>query len=130
MGSVGERIRRLRLEKGWGPGRLAAEAHVSRSTVHELEERPSKRPRAATVHLLAMALGVKAAELLGLDEVGGFATEAEARAAFVRCVTAHMAPAESGREAPEAPEDLDLVPGPAPPGGVAGGVEPVRDGPL
>lgn len=80
--TIGERIRALRFARGWGPDRLAAEAHVSRTSVWELEAGRVARPRAATVHLLAMALRVPVARLLGLDDVAGFGTEALALAAL------------------------------------------------
>jgi transcriptional regulator with XRE-family HTH domain len=111
--TVGERVKRLRLAKGWGPVRLADEAHVSRNTVHELETMSRVRPRAATVHLLAMALGATAAELLGLDDVASFGDEASAR--------------RSLGEAAEASQDLDVVPGLAAAGDVPLVVEPPGD---
>jgi transcriptional regulator with XRE-family HTH domain len=111
--TVGQRVKRLRLAKGWGPVRLAMEADVSRNTVHELETMARVRPRAATVHLLARALGVTAAELLGLDEVPRFDDLASA--------------GRSLGEPAEGPEDLHVVPGASPPGGVALGIEPAGD---
>ncbi len=84
--TVGQRIKKLRYGRGWGPEALADRAHVSRSSVYELETGRVKRPRASTIHLLAMALEVSVAELLGLEDVPGFRDEATARQ-FVQSVS-------------------------------------------
>jgi DNA-binding SARP family transcriptional activator/tetratricopeptide (TPR) repeat protein/DNA-binding XRE family transcriptional regulator len=60
----GERLRRLRAAAGLTQAELAAQADVSVRTIGQLERGGIARPRAASVHRLAMALGVADEELL------------------------------------------------------------------
>ncbi len=106
--TIGGRVMRLRVAKGWGPEELARRADVSRTTLHELETRPGRRPRAATIYLLALALGTTVAKLLGLDDVPGFPDQAgalglmESEAGPVRC---RPAPDEAPHHEPR-PSDM------------------------
>ena len=61
----GERLRRLRLERGLSQRDLAGKAGMSQSTIVLLERRGrSERFHPSTVRKLSGALGVDAAELL------------------------------------------------------------------
>jgi transcriptional regulator with XRE-family HTH domain len=61
----GERLRRLRLERGLSQRELADKAGMSQSTIVLLERRGrSERFHPSTVRKLSGALGVDAAELL------------------------------------------------------------------
>lgn len=61
----GERLRRLRKDKGMTMDRLAQAAGISKSYVWELENRPAQRPSAQILHALATVLGVTVQDLLG-----------------------------------------------------------------
>lgn len=63
--ALGERLRRLRQDKGWTMERLADEAGVSKSYIWELENRPAQRPSADKLNGIAKALGVAVQDLLG-----------------------------------------------------------------
>jgi transcriptional regulator with XRE-family HTH domain len=65
--SLGERVRAMRLAKGYGPTELASLAKVSRSALYLLETGKQARPRAKTTRRLAEGLGVPLAELLGIE---------------------------------------------------------------
>lgn len=56
-------IKDLRIARGLSRSRLAELSHVSRSQISRLEEGVSEMPHGATLHALAAALGVDAAEL-------------------------------------------------------------------
>ncbi|HXI16530.1 MAG TPA: helix-turn-helix transcriptional regulator [Chloroflexota bacterium] len=58
-----ERLRRLRRLKGWTQERLAAEAGVHISTIHDLETGAGREPRPDTMRLIAEALGVPISEV-------------------------------------------------------------------
>ena len=61
----GERLRRLRLERGLSQRELAGKAGMSQSTIVLLERRGrSERFHPSTVRKLSGALGIDAAELL------------------------------------------------------------------
>lgn len=61
---IGQRIRRLREQKGWSLTTLAARAGVSRSYLHQIEQGTSA-PTQAKIQRLAEALGALPSELLG-----------------------------------------------------------------
>lgn len=63
--SVADRVRQLRERRGWTQAQLAHAAQLTRGTVSRVE-RGAERPRGRTAEALAQALGVGAAELLGL----------------------------------------------------------------
>jgi transcriptional regulator with XRE-family HTH domain len=58
------RLRELRGRRGWTQGELAERAGVSKEAIYT-HERGRKHPRRDTLRLLAEALGVAPAELLG-----------------------------------------------------------------
>ena len=62
--ATAERVRRLRLEKGWTQEELASRARIGRSTVSRIE-RAEERPAGRTAAALATALGVQVGALLG-----------------------------------------------------------------
>ncbi len=62
--TIGERIRRLRDERGLTQMRLAAEANVNQGYLSSIE-RNQRVPRRATIQALAIALGVPEAVLVG-----------------------------------------------------------------
>jgi transcriptional regulator with XRE-family HTH domain len=61
---LGQRIRELRLARGWGIEALARHAGVSRTTLHNLEKGLTPNPRAGTVKKLAEAFEIAVGELL------------------------------------------------------------------
>lgn len=65
--TVGERIRRLRDERGLTQMRLAADANVNQGYLSAIE-RNQRVPRRATIKALAIALGVPEALLVGEGE--------------------------------------------------------------
>jgi len=58
MSTLGERLRLLRLQKGWNMDRLAAAAGISRTTLHYLERDETPNPHAATLNKIARALSI------------------------------------------------------------------------
>lgn len=56
--AVGQRIRSARLKKGWNQLELAAQAHVSRTTLYQLERGRIASPHVTTLHRLAKALAI------------------------------------------------------------------------
>ena len=65
--TLGQRIRRFRLDAGLTPTELADQAEVSKSYVSSLESEtePERRPSAEILYKLAQALGVAMSDLLG-----------------------------------------------------------------
>jgi transcriptional regulator with XRE-family HTH domain len=61
----GERLRRLRKNKGLTMDKLAQAAGISKSYVWELENRPAQRPSATVLQSISAALGVTMLDLLG-----------------------------------------------------------------
>jgi transcriptional regulator with XRE-family HTH domain len=59
---IGQRVRRLRVDRSLTQRQLAEQAGVSVEAVHTIE-RGRKYPRRSTVHLLAVALGVAVDDL-------------------------------------------------------------------
>lgn len=59
-----ERLRQLRLDRGWGIDTLADQAGLSRTTVHNLESGRTTTPRAPTLKKLARAFRTTVADLL------------------------------------------------------------------
>lgn len=66
--AVGQRIRSARLKKGWNQLELAAQAHVSRTTLYQLERGTIASPHVATLHRLAKALDIPVS-WLNVDEL-------------------------------------------------------------
>jgi transcriptional regulator with XRE-family HTH domain len=65
-GTVGARIKRYREEKGLSLSALAANADMSKSYLHKLEnDATDHRPSAETLYALAQSLGVTMSDLLG-----------------------------------------------------------------
>ena len=64
--TAGESLRRLRLRAGLGQGELAARAGISVRTLRNIENGTFSRPQAASIHRLAVALGLSGVELDGL----------------------------------------------------------------
>lgn len=60
----GERVRELRLRRGWTQERLAEEAELNAVQVSHIE-RGANEPKLTTIIRLARALGVKAGKLVG-----------------------------------------------------------------
>jgi transcriptional regulator with XRE-family HTH domain len=58
-----QRMRQLRLERGWTVEDLASRAGVSARTVYSIESR-AHRPRRATARVLGIALGCDADDLV------------------------------------------------------------------
>jgi transcriptional regulator with XRE-family HTH domain len=63
---LGERIRRLREERGYSLSELARRSHLARSYIYQLESGESS-PTHEKLQDLAAALGVPISSLLGLD---------------------------------------------------------------
>jgi transcriptional regulator with XRE-family HTH domain len=61
----GEKLRRLRKDKGLTMDGLAQAAGISKSYVWELENRPAQRPSGQVLHAVATVLGVTVQDLLG-----------------------------------------------------------------
>ncbi len=61
--TVGQRVRRLRLERGWSQHRLSAESGLHHSAVSRIES-GENNPTARSVRDLARALGVEPKELM------------------------------------------------------------------
>ncbi len=66
MSETGKKVREIRLRRGISQNRLAKSAGISQSALSAIESNV-KNPSAVTVELLATALGVTTAELLGED---------------------------------------------------------------
>lgn len=62
--AFGERVRALRLKRGWTQERLAEEADLNSVQVSHIE-RGANEPKLTTIIRLARALGVKAGKLIG-----------------------------------------------------------------
>lgn len=67
--AFGRSLRAVREDKGWSQEELALTAGVDRTFVSRAE-RGERQPALATVFLLAQALEVDAAELVGRTEAG------------------------------------------------------------
>jgi transcriptional regulator with XRE-family HTH domain len=67
-------VRQLREARGWSQEELAAEAHLNRSYVGEIE-RGQVAPSLVTVHKLALALAVNPPQLLAHAQAIGHARE-------------------------------------------------------
>ena len=63
--SLGDRIRRYRIESDLSLSQLATSAQVSKGYLWSLENKPDKRPSAETLYAIAEALGVTMSALLG-----------------------------------------------------------------
>ena len=63
--SIGQRITRLRTDKGLSLGELATQATVSKSYLSTVERGSGSRPGATILHKIAQALGVTLADLVG-----------------------------------------------------------------
>lgn len=63
MGTLGERIRRLRMQRRWSLARLEQESGVSDTTINQIENGINLNPRKDTLQKLATALGVSVQQL-------------------------------------------------------------------
>lgn len=66
--ALGEKIRKLRKEKGWTLDQLAERTDSSKSYIWELENKNPPRPSAEKVARIADALGVTSDFLVASDE--------------------------------------------------------------
>lgn len=82
MATLGEKIYKLRRAKGWTLDELAAKVEGSKSSLWELENKPTARPSAERIAKLAEALDVTSAFLL--DETRDEPTADVQDAAFFR----------------------------------------------
>jgi transcriptional regulator with XRE-family HTH domain len=64
LSPLAKRIRELRLGGGLTQDALAEAAGISRQQIQNLEVGRSENPSASTLHKLAKALGIEAAELI------------------------------------------------------------------
>ncbi len=80
MSSVSEKIRSLRLHKGWSLEQLADLSNTSKSYIWELENRPTRKPSVEKITLIAEALGVSINDLL--EEAPGLEEEVAAKGFF------------------------------------------------
>jgi transcriptional regulator with XRE-family HTH domain len=55
---LAQRVKQLRLSKGWGPDELATRAKISRTALYQIENGRTEQPRAGTIRRLARALCV------------------------------------------------------------------------
>ena len=62
---IGDRVRKLRYGKGWGPDELAKASGISRTALYQIEAGKSDYPRAGTLGKLAGALGVDVSAIVG-----------------------------------------------------------------
>lgn len=62
--SLGQKIKQLRVEKGYSLGKLAETARVSKAYLSQLEKGVSKQPSAEILFKIASALGTTIADLL------------------------------------------------------------------
>lgn len=68
MATLGERIRRLRLQKKWSLAQLERESGVSDTTINQIENGINPNPRKETLEKLAAALGVSVQQLMEDDD--------------------------------------------------------------
>ena len=61
---LGEKVRRLKIERGYGTRELARMADVSEETVQKIESGSNCNPTLATLGKIAGALGVGVTDLL------------------------------------------------------------------
>jgi transcriptional regulator with XRE-family HTH domain len=74
---LGEKIRKLRKEKGYTLDKLAELAESSKSYIWELENKNPPRPSAEKLSKIAAVLGVTGDYLIGATETGGVETAAD-----------------------------------------------------
>jgi len=71
MPSLGQRVRKLREDRGWSLDRLASESDLSRAYLWKLETKRAANPSLDTLEKLATAFQVSIGELSGsLPETG------------------------------------------------------------
>lgn len=63
--TTGNKIRRLREDKGWTLDKLSKEAAVSKTSIWELEKDRQPKPAANSIKRIASTLGVSSDYLLG-----------------------------------------------------------------
>lgn len=73
---TGERIKKLRMEKGWGLEELAQRVNRSKSTISEIENNKKNAGR-KLIELLSAELEVSTDYLLGISEDDDFVYKAE-----------------------------------------------------
>ena len=74
---LGEKIRRLRKEKGYTLEKLAELSESSKSYIWELENKNPPRPSAEKLAKIAAVLGVTGDYLIGATETAGVETAAD-----------------------------------------------------
>lgn len=74
---LGEKIRKLRKEKGYTLGKLAELSESSKSYIWELENKNPPRPSAEKLAKIAVVLGVTGDYLIGTTENAGVETAAD-----------------------------------------------------
>lgn len=70
MNTFGERLKELRVEKGWTIERLAKEIHHAKSAVSYWENN-QKEPTLSAIKELCFLFGVSADYLIGLEDDNG-----------------------------------------------------------
>src|SRR5262249_47831030 len=68
MGMLGQRLSQARAQRGWNQSECARQAGVHRATLALLEDGKKPQIRSDMLYTLALALGVSADYLLGLQE--------------------------------------------------------------
>jgi transcriptional regulator with XRE-family HTH domain len=96
MESIGDRVKRLRLEKGLSPGQLAYMAGISRNHLWRIEKGDRPKVGAEILARIASALGVGVDDLLRDPDAPVAHALAEARAAYGSDVTEIMGRLEDG----------------------------------
>ena len=82
MATLGEKIYKLRREKGWTLEDLAGEIGAGKSSLWELENKAPSRPSAERIERIAQALGVTSSYLL--DDAQADPTQDVADKAFFK----------------------------------------------
>ena len=68
-GSIGERVRAVRLARGLSQAELARRVKISKNAMNQIEQGTSPNPRANVMRRLAEVLEVPADYLLGVGEI-------------------------------------------------------------
>lgn len=63
--NLGDRIKQLRIQRGWTPGELASQAGVSSTTIKNIEDGPVPNPTLDHLRGIASVLEVSVAHLIG-----------------------------------------------------------------
>ncbi|MGQ0633054.1 MAG: helix-turn-helix domain-containing protein [Planctomycetaceae bacterium] len=104
-GSLGAQLQALRLGRGWNMDRVAAAAGISRTTLFHLERDAIRRPRASTLHKLALALEVPVERFTprapGRAPVASERRGRRVAVGAIEAFAAENAPATDGGDIPE-----------------------------